>query len=133
MSVTINNPARMLDLSNSYGEWIAHPKCSRPTEHELDLIGHRGDILVYAEISDDEASYSYDDFALVKLKTKWYLLNTTGCSCPDPNETWNIQIGPATLKEIREFVSGGNYDGYTVPKKQIDQFLQAIDAAKASK
>lgn len=130
MSIIIHKPPRKIDLTSTYGEWIANPKCSSHDPAEQNLIGHRGDILVYAEISDDEASYSYDDFALIRLGKDWYLLNTTGCSCPDPSETWNIQIGPASLKAVKEFVEGGNYSGYTVPKKQLGEFLAAFKAAR---
>jgi hypothetical protein len=43
------------------------------------------------ESSDPDASYSYDDYALCELDGAFYLFNTSGCSCPSPNETWCVQ------------------------------------------
>jgi len=134
MSVTTYKPPREIDLTAPYGEWIGHPSCESPGKAEQDLIDHRAEILVYAEIADDEADYSYDDFALIRLKGTdlWYLLNTSGCSCPSPDETWNVQIGPTTLAEVRKFVTEGEYSGYTMPKRQMAEFVKALDEAAAS-
>lgn len=132
MSVTIYEPPRKIEMpnENTYdADWIANPRCEDASDAEKKLIDNRADILVYAEISDDEADYSYDDFALVRLGDDWYLLQTSGCSCPSPSETWGVDIGPATLEEVKKFVMEGEYAGYSVPQRQMDEFLLAFDAA----
>lgn len=107
-------------------DWVGHPRCDNPGETESFLIKHREDILVLGQIVDEAACYSYDDWALIRVLGEFYLLNTSGCSCPSPSETWSVAIGPATLEEIRDFVVkhvGG------VPEYQRDEFLAAIDLA----
>lgn len=109
--------------------WVAHPAGGCDTPETTKLIENRYKLWIYGGVEDKEASYSYDDWALVKLGRDWYLLSTSGCSCPSPSETWRIEIGPATLLKIRAHVTGGYYDGYTVPKKQMDDFIALLDAA----
>ena len=110
--------------------WVGHPNCDTKRPLEELLIARRADIELLGTIEDKDASYSYDDFALVRLDADYYLLNTTGCSCPSPSETWHVEIGPATLDEIEAFLLGGHYQGYTVPKRQMDEFLAALSAAR---
>lgn len=43
-----------------------------------------------AESSDPNASYDYDDWALARLNDTYYVFNTSGCSCPAPEETWGL-------------------------------------------
>lgn len=121
---------RSLDPENWDYDWIANPRCQLRNEpSEAKLIARRSDILVLGEIRDAEASYSYDDWALIKLDSDYYLLSTVGCSCPDPSETWSVQMGPTTLQDIRERLVNGDYNGYTVPGRQMSEFLEAIDKA----
>lgn len=88
--------------------------------YEIDIIGG---------VEDKEADYSYDDWALCELDGKYYLLSTSGCSCPSPAETWRVEMGPCTLDEIKKRLLAGEYSGYTVPGKQMDEFLALIDYA----
>ena len=118
---------RKLDLEVDYREWIAHPDINRPAEKEQTLIDRRDEIEVFGEISDDEASYSYDNWALIRLDGKFYLLQTSGCSCPSPSETWGIAIGPVTLAEARAHIEEGNYSGYSLPKRQESDFKKIFD------
>jgi hypothetical protein len=108
--------------------WIADPEGGDRGPMCQDLIKNRDKIFVIGEISDDEASYSYDDWALIKYKGKFYLLATSGCSCPSPRETWDIEKGPATLKQIRKHITDGAYSGYSMPKRQLDQFIEMLDS-----
>lgn len=121
--------------------WVAHPDCgtgymSGPASRgapvdspEAMLISRRYDIEILGGIDDEDASYYYDEFALCRLDNDYYLLNTAGCSCPSPTETWTVEIGPATLADIAAFVRGGHYSGYTLPKQREAEFLALIEGA----
>jgi hypothetical protein len=111
-------------------EWIANPRCEDKGELEQKLIDRRDDIEVIGMVTDDEADYSYDEWALIKLDSDYYLLSTSGCSCPSPSETWYVNLGPATLAEIKNDIVNGDYDGYTLPKKQAGDFLALFDTAE---
>lgn len=117
-------------LSYYEGEfgWVGHKDCHNPTKEENFLINNRNKLNIVGGVCDRDASYSYDDFALVELDGEYWLCQTSGCSCPSPSETWCVDIGPTTLEEIRAFILGGHYGGYTVPKKQESEFLELIDA-----
>lgn len=105
--------------------WVAHPESG-----EDELSKRRYDMEIIGGIVDAEASYSYDDWALVELDKNFYLFSTSGCSCPSPSETCRLEIGPATLDQIEEHVKSENYEGYTVPKRQLDEFLELINKAR---
>lgn len=111
------------------GDWIAASNGDL-SSGERKLVENRDRIEVWGEIQDAEASYSYDDWALIRLDGDWYLLNTSGCSCPSPDETWGIAHGPCTLDEIETAVKDGDYPGYSVPGRQLDEFLSAIAEAR---
>lgn len=113
-------------------EWIANDRCENPGELEKLIIAHREDLIVWGEVSDDDACYSYDDWALVQLDNDFYLLATSGCSCPSPSETWYVNVGPGTLDDILAKIESGDYDGYTVPFKQKQEFLDMIETARKS-
>ena len=120
-----------LDPNQEYGylTWVGHPEAGYENDQtpEGELTRRRYEINILGGIEDSEASYDYDDWALCELDGKYYLLSTSGCSCPSPSETWGLQHGPATLAEIREHLKEGNYEGYTVPGKQMDEFMDLID------
>lgn len=128
MSVVIHNPPMKLKPIDPH--WIGHPDCEQDGDAVRYIKEHRAELEVYGEIADDDACYSYDNFALVKAPNGWYLLQTSGCSCPSPRETWRVEIGPATPAEIEEFVRGGHYDGYTLPKEQEVDFVALIASLK---
>lgn len=108
--------------------WVGHSSCDRRGDVEKLLISRRADISVIGGVVDETLSYEYDEFALILLDDQYYLLQTSGCSCPSPSETWGVDIGPATLQEIRNFITGGHYEGYTLPKKREADFIALIDA-----
>lgn len=90
-----------------------------------------GTLVVLGVIEDADASYSYDDWALCRIGLQYYLCNTSGCSCPSPEETWEVMHGPTTLAGIREEVlEKGNYEGYTLPYKQRAEFEAMLDKAE---
>ncbi len=67
------------------------------------------------EVSYPEASYSYNDTALVRLDGDYYALTTSGGSCPSPSETWSIEYGPATLDELRAWCAKDPYADTLLP------------------
>lgn len=120
-----------LDIRNSKIEdlewdWIAHPR----GDGDKTLIDRRGDIFVVGEIGDDSSCYSFDDWALVRLDDAFYLLNTSGCSCPSPCENWGVVEGPGTIDEIEAalFAKHGDW-GMVV--RQADEFRELFAAARA--
>jgi hypothetical protein len=117
--------------------WIGHPRCESQREVEKFLIEHREDIEVIAQIADQNADYSYDDWALICVPLKgrnrrdsFYLLNTSGCSCPSPSETWGVHTGPTNLGVIQAEVAKSV--DYSVPFRQRAEFDAAIEKALAT-
>lgn len=107
--------------------WVGHPACEQKGEDETLLIERRADVELVGGIEDEDLNYEYDEFALVKLDGVYYLLQTSGCSCPSPSETWSVQQ-KGTLQEIRDSITSGEYKGYTLPAKKNTEFLALIDA-----
>lgn len=120
------------EYEDNYQElgWIAHQEGGNGDEASKELIANRYELNIIGSIEDKEASYSYDDWALIELKGKFYMLATSGCSCPSPSETWRIEKGPATLAEIKKHILHGDYDGYTMPVKQEQDFIDLIKTAE---
>lgn len=133
MSVVIHNK-KLSDFDEYSYNWIASNQYGVGNDGEEKILcDNRDKILLIGTIDDDEASYSYDDWALIKLKNKYYLLATSGCSCPSPSETWRIEIGPTTKAKVKEHILSGNYEGYTMPKRQLDQFLELFNFTTTAK
>jgi hypothetical protein len=120
-----------LDPNKDYGDWywVGHPDAGDTSE----ISTRRYEVEIHGGIQDEEASYSYDDYCLCELDNKFYLLNTSGCSCPSPTETWGIEIGPVTLEEVRQFILGDHYSGYSVPKRQLAELIALIDRVQLNK
>lgn len=96
------------------------------------LIARRADLIVYGEVHDAEACYSYDDWALVSLDGRYYLLSTSGCSCPSPSETWGIAYGPCTLAEMRVHIADDAKEhDYHLTARQGADFDEMVATAEA--
>lgn len=80
-------------------------------------------------IDDDAADYSFDDWVLAKGEKGWYLFAAAGCSCPSHEEMARMEVGPSTLAEVREHIESGSYEGYTLPKRQREQFADLFKHA----
>ncbi len=76
--------------------WVGDPECDRPGTLEQIFTERRTDVKFVVGRCDEEASYSYDDTCVCKLDDSYYILNTSGCSCPSPNETWSVIYGPVS-------------------------------------
>lgn len=116
---------RRVDLKG--WDWVAHPDCTKPSEEENKLIGNRGNILVIGEVADANASWSYDDWAIILFDKKYYLLNTSGCSCPSPTETWGIVFGPSSLRDLEEHITTAYDTEYSVVGRQMSEFTAIIE------
>ena len=98
-------------------------------EPSLTLVACRDRVEVIGEVTDAEADYSYNNYCLVHLDNKYYLLNTSGCSCPSPTETWGISFGPCSFREMTRHIKEGGF--YNATNRQQDEFLAMLDNAKA--
>lgn len=122
-------PARGTGLDD--GDWIGHPDGAESDE-EKRLVAHRKDLVVYGLVADAEADYSYHDYALVSLGAEFYLLETSGCSCPSPTETWSITFGPLSLDRlVEEFESDlASRANWTMPQRQLAEFRATFETAR---
>lgn len=71
------------------------------------------DIDTLVETNDPDADYSYDDYALCKTQNQddYYIINTSGCSCPSPSDTWGIVLH-GSAEDVREWFSKQTYGQY---------------------
>jgi hypothetical protein len=107
-------------------DWPCHPAAEDRGPEETYLIENRDSVYVLGYVTDAEADYSFHDYALVCLKDQYYLLVTSGCSCPSPTERWSVDIGPTTLPSIYERVKNGEvFSG-----KQQEEFFELIEHAE---
>lgn len=113
-------------------DWPANPSCENASAVEQKLIDRRADIECIGTVEDVNNFYSYNDYAIVRLDGEYYLLHTSGCSCPSPSETWGVQHGPCSLQALREHLKtiGEPKDGYDVPQRQYQEFVDLCDAAE---
>lgn len=104
--------------------WIGAPESLYPNcpDSMRAINEHRSEIVLWGYVTDDDANYSYDDWVLIELYDVFYLLNTTGCSCPSPRETWTIATDPGTLEDQWNHLRSGNYHGWSVPGRQMEEF-----------
>ncbi len=109
--------------------WIADSGCKDPGDPERLLIDRRDDLELIAEIDDPNADYSYDSAAVVKLGTDYYVVGTSGCSCPSPSETWGVYLGPVAKDEAVKYFAEGEYAGCTYPQDVLGPFIDAIKAS----
>ncbi len=72
--------------------WAGSPACISPTPEEKVIISARaaGRLWFLGGVSDPDPCYSYDEYVIVKVGRVSYLLRTSGCSCPSPEETWHV-------------------------------------------
>jgi hypothetical protein len=59
------------------------------------------------------------------------MLETSGCSCPDPRDTWRITFGPGTAAEMRAYVTA-HREGYGPTERQWSEFEEMFAAAEAA-
>lgn len=87
-----------------------------------------------AESSDPDADYSYDDYALAELDGVYYIFNTSGCSCPSPDETWELEFKGNRDELLDRLVSGGltQFDTssrrWSRGKESWHEFLRQVEA-----
>lgn len=128
--MSLRKETRRVDVSDdNWGyDWIAHPSGGNANPASQELKDHRNEITVLWEIGDDDAGYSFDDWALIRYRKKLYLLETSGCSCPSPCEEWGIVVGPASAKEIRTYLKNQAEDpmGWSMLVRQKDEFAEAM-------
>lgn len=109
--------------------WVGAPEGGGSSDLAKEIRENRQSLEIIGGVVDSTLSYEYDEFALVRYKRKLYLLQTSGCSCPSPTETWGIVHGPVGKRELIKEIKAGNYEGYTLPSHLGEELLQVIDAA----
>jgi hypothetical protein len=94
-------------------DWSGHPECESIDEDERSVIDARlaGELEFISGASDPEASYSYDEYSLVKHGDIYYLLATSGCSCPSPSETWYVCAKSDNIREALTPIANAKSDG----------------------
>lgn len=117
-------------LTDDYDCWPASARCDSPGALERTLIERRADIELLGYITDAEADYSYHDFAFIRLDGQWYMLETSGCSCPSPSETWSVKVGPVSASGLRAAVESAR-DVYGPTASQWDEFVAMCADAEA--
>jgi hypothetical protein len=90
------------------------------------------------------AAYEYDDSALVVATVngapRFFLINTSGCSCPSPDETWGIEKA-GTLHEVLTWIwsavrdydsayyTSGNFELWKALKDELPNETMSVEAA----
>lgn len=66
-------------------------------------------------------SYEYADWALCALDGIFYVFSTSGCSCPDPSETWRLEAH-GTRQEVREWLdTNPGYSDFALFKSALSK------------
>ena len=118
------------DHPNESWAWIASQVNDRNDEDQKYLVENRSRIRFLGGIEDEDASYSFDDTAVVELDGVYYLVQAAGCSCPSHEETWGVE-GKGSIAEIRAIITAGDYKGYTYTRGELFRLLAVIDAEAA--
>lgn len=100
-------PDYMVDtrIKHKYGYALGRSYQNLSVE-EQQLLDNRDAAQILCEVHDG-ASYEYDDWALIQLNDTYYVVNTSGCSCPDPADTWYI-VRAGTKQDIVLELMGSN-------------------------
>ena len=114
--------------NHSFG-WVGHPRCENQGDVEKEFIENREKLEIIGGVVDETLSYEYDEFAVVRYKEDLYLLETSGCSCPSPVETWHIIHGPITKEQLLSEIKVGNYQGYSLPGHLEKDLLAVVESA----
>lgn len=88
-------PSYIQDSRASKEEYYYGRTYEKLDEVEKLLIDNKDKVVILCESNDPCADYSYDDYALLELNGYYFVINTSGCSCPSPSETWYVVMhGP---------------------------------------
>lgn len=82
------------------------------SEVERFVIDNAAIAKVVAKSSDPHADYSYDDFALIEIDEYYCVFETSGCSCPDPSDTWGL-VWMGTRNQLSAKISEKWKDSYS--------------------
>jgi hypothetical protein len=116
-------------VKDSPFKWIGDPDGGVDDSDADNLLKlRRDDLVVWGGADDPDASYSYDETALVSYDTDFYVVQTAGCSCPSPSETWGTSV-VGSLGKIILWFTNGSYQGYTFPPYAKTEIEKAIRLA----
>lgn len=92
-----------------------------------------GGVTFYEGWNDPDADYSFDLVDVAKAHDGWYLVRTTGCSCPSYEEEAHIEHGPVhTLDDLQAWLDAeyGNDRVSTYYSSLHAEVTKAINAAR---
>ncbi len=100
-------PSYMVDtrIKDKYGYSYGRSYENLVSEERY-LIDNCNAALTICEVQDGGA-YEYDNWALIQLNDMYYVVNTSGCSCPDPSDTWGV-VSSGTKHDLVLYLNGGN-------------------------
>lgn len=81
---------------------------------DAELMELRDAAAVLAEVDVGE-SYEYDIRTVVATGETWWLVTTSGCSCPSPSETWSVEQ-KATRIEMTERILAAEAEEMAKPE-----------------
>ena len=107
--------------------WVGSGSCENAGKDERLLIDNADKVEVLSEASDPNQDWSYDYTAICKLVGQGYfLVQTSGCSCPSPSETWSVVKRFKTKKQVLKAIEDGEYQGYTFPSYVVEDFKKDL-------
>lgn len=108
--------------------WAGHPSCETPGPAEQYIIENRDHIVILGDWVENEP-YSYDEWLLVSVRGLFYVLTTSGCSCPSPSETWYaVTTGhPSVEAALDDAESSDRY----CCKQAIDSIREKVNVPRA--
>lgn len=94
--------------------WVGHLQHQGPSTEEIDyLITHCNQIEILGGYKDPPEECIHNEIVLcfivneVTGELEYYTITSTdwsSVSCPELHKTWDIEYGPCTLQELREWV-----------------------------
>lgn len=82
---------------------------------------------------DPDASYEFDMRDLVQTEDGWYVVATSGCSCPMPEDNVEIESGPSDLATLEAWFRA-EFDNEKVTdyyRRSVADVLRAFAEAAA--
>lgn len=90
---------------------------------------NRENVTFIGEVCDNNADYSFDDWALFEYEGRFYMFNASGCSCPSHAETSSLVYEAKTIGALSRKMKK-DVTEYGVPGRQWEEFEALFELAK---